>query len=93
MWHWEQMLLTALSRCRVPEAIQELGFLPAWQELGGAAHDLSTARAPVLPFVCWEFGMEVVALGVHRGSLLGVQLGRSSPGCSPPVVPELSGPA
>lgn len=27
---WVQML----SRCSAPEAFQELGFLPAWQELG-----------------------------------------------------------
>lgn len=43
----------------MPESFQELRFLPAWQELGCAAHDLSTARAPVLLFVCWEFGMDL----------------------------------
>lgn len=71
IWHWEQMLLAALSWCSVPEACQELRFLPAWQELGCAACDLSTVRAPVLLFLSWEFGMELVALGAQ---FLGVQV-------------------
>lgn len=85
------MLLTALSWCSVPEAFQELRFLPAWLELGCAAREL---RAPVLPFVCWAFGMDIwnlVALGAHS---LGSAAGQEQPWLLTPLwVPELSAPA